>query len=96
MKISSIIITSLFAGVAGAIAGTLFAPDKGAKTRSKVTSKGQEYKDYFMDNFYDIADSVSHPFEDMEDQTIRLSKKAINKAKKSKAEAQQKVNKAIN
>lgn len=96
MKISSIIITSLFAGAAGAIAGTLFAPDKGTKTRNKMAKKGQEYKDYLLDNFYDIADSVSHPFEDMEDQTIRLSKKAIDKAKKTKAEAVKKVNNEIN
>lgn len=90
MKISSVIITTLFAGAAGAIAGTLFAPGKGSKTRNRIARKGQEYKDYVQDNLNDFADSVTHPFEDMEDKTIRLSQKAIEKAKKIKENATQK------
>lgn len=87
MKITSIFVTAVVAGAAGAIAGTLLAPDRGSKTRSKMARKGKLYKDYLIDKVYDLADSVSHPFEDMEDQAMRLSRKAINKAKKIKAEA---------
>lgn len=96
MKISSIIVTGLFAGIAGAIAGTLFAPGKGTKTRNRIADIGQEYKDYLLDNYNDLAESVSHPFEDMEDQTIRLSKKAINKAKKMKKDVNNEVNQKLN
>lgn len=91
MKISSVIVTTIFAGAAGIIAGTLFAPGKGEKTRNRISKKGHEYKDYLVDNFDEIANSVSHPFENAEDQTIRLSEKAIDKAKKIKAEAKQKL-----
>lgn len=96
MKISSIILTSLFVGASGVIAGTLFAPRKGKKTRNNIAKKGQEYTDYLVDNFNEIADSVSHPFENVEDQTIRLSKKAIDKAKKMKEEVNKEVKQKLN
>lgn len=92
MKISSIIATAIFAGAAGAIAGTLFAPGKGSKTRKNLARKGQGYKDYIQDNFDDFADSVSHPFETLEDETMRLSKKAKAKANEVISEVNQKLN----
>ena len=92
MRISSIIVSSVLVGAAGVLAGTLFAPDKGAKTRSKIAKKGVEYKDYLLDNYDDLADSVSHPFESLEDETKRLGKKANKKAKKMKAEVNEKLN----
>lgn len=90
MKLSSIIITGLFAGAAGAIAGTLFAPRKGSKTRNKIARKSHQYKESIKDNINELTDSISHPFEDVEDKTIRLSNKAIDKAKKIKGELNQK------
>lgn len=92
MKISSIIITTLFVGTAGVIAGTLFAPGKGSKTRSRIAKKGQEYKDNMQNNFNDFAESVSHPFESLEDETIRMSEKAKGKAKEIKKKVNQKLN----
>ena len=87
MKTSSIIITSLFLGVGGALAATLFAPNKGAKTRKKIAKRGQEYKDYLVDNYNDLVDTVSHPFENLEEETKRLGKKANAKAKEIKKKA---------
>lgn len=91
MKISSVVLASLIVGAAGALAATLFAPEKGSKTRKQIADKGQEYKDYLRDNYHNLADSVAHPFEDMHDQTIRLSKKALQEAQKIKEEALQKI-----
>lgn len=90
MKTSSIIVTTLFVSAAGVIVVALFAPGKDSKARNKIARKGKLYKDYLMDKFYDFADSVSHPFENLEDKTMRLSNKFNAKANKIKAELDQK------
>lgn len=92
MKTTSIILTTIIAGVGGMLAGTLFAPRKGSKTRRKIAKKGHEYSDYVIDNLNDVSNSIAHPFEGAEDQTIRLSEKAIDKAKKMKENISNKIN----
>lgn len=91
MKISSIVVSTLFVGAAGVIAGALLAPGKGEKPKSKFGRKGQEYKAYLQDNFDEFADFVSHPFENEKDETVRLGKKANAKAKEFKAKVKQKL-----
>lgn len=92
MKVSSIIMTTLFIGASGVIAGILFAPHKGSRTRRKISKKRQEYTDYLGNNINEIADSASQSFENMENQSIRLGEKAIDKAKKVTAEVKRKLN----
>jgi gas vesicle protein len=92
MKMSTIVVSALFVGAAGVIAGALLAPGKGEKPKSKFGRKGQEYKAYLQDNFDEFADFVSHPFENVEDETKRLGKKANARAKKIKAKVKQKLN----
>lgn len=92
MRISSIIVTAFISGAVGAIAGILLAPEKGAKSRKEIAKKGQNYKEYLLENINDFTNSVMHPFEDVEDQAKRLKNNATNKAKKLKANALQKVN----
>lgn len=92
MKTSSLILTVLLTGSAGVIAGTLLAPGKGSKTRNRLAKKSRQYKDYLQDNFDDIADSVSHPFESLEEETMRLGREALAKTKKIKEKVKQGVN----
>ncbi len=89
MKRSSVIITTLIVGAGGVIAATLLSPGKRSKTRNKMVRKGKLYKDYLVDQFYDFANSVSHPFETLQDETMRLSKKANAKAKEIRADVKQ-------
>lgn len=85
MKISSILITSLFIGAAGAITGVLFAPGKGSNTRRKISRNSHKYRDYISENFDDLADSVVHSFENLEDKASRLSKQVRKTAKEIKS-----------
>lgn len=89
MKIKSIITVTLFLGATGIIAGALFAPRKGAKRRSLIARRGQKFRDYIVDNYNDLSDAVSHPFENLEDETIRLRNKAHARMKKVKTEVNQ-------
>jgi len=73
-------------GAAVVIVATLFAPGKASETRNKITRKGKLYRDYMMDNFHDFADSVTHPFENLEDKTMRLSTIVRSKANEMKTE----------
>lgn len=79
MKTTSIVITTLLIGATGVIAGTLFAPNKGSRTRNRIAKKGQGYKDYLVDNINDLSETVSHPFENLNEQKDRLFKKPMPK-----------------
>jgi hypothetical protein len=92
MKTSSVIIATIFAGTAGVITGVLLATGKGAKPKTKFARKSQEYKEFLLDNFNEFTDFVSHPFENLEEETKRLSRRANAKAKRIVPEINQEFN----
>jgi len=64
MKSKKIITAVLLGAAAGAIAGVLFAPDKGSVTREKIKEAGEDLKDTFKDKFNEFVDSVKEKYED--------------------------------
>lgn len=58
------VLLGVLAGVAaGAILGVLFAPDKGTRTRQKITKKGEDYADDLKEKFDDFLGSITEQYE---------------------------------
>lgn len=66
---SNKVLLGILGGVAvGAIAGILFAPDKGSKTRKKITDKGKTYAKDAKGKFTDATKNLTNKYENfMED-----------------------------
>lgn len=86
MKISNIILNVVLASAAGVAVGMLFAPEKGSKTRRKISEKNHQYSDYLVEKLDDFIDSVSHPLESIDHETKRLARKVTKEAKRAARE----------
>lgn len=63
MKVDSKLVLGLLAGAAiGAIAGILFAPDKGSETRKKISKNTSEMGDQLKHSFNDFIDTVKDKY----------------------------------
>jgi gas vesicle protein len=78
MKTGKIVLGTLAGFAIGAIAGILFAPKKGSKTRKQIMNKGNDYVDDLKSKFDEFSDSVTEKFR-------RSKKDAENLAEKGKA-----------
>lgn len=58
------VLLSVLAGVAaGAMAGILFAPEKGARTRRQIVNKGEDYAEGLKDKFDEFVDSLNKKYQ---------------------------------
>jgi gas vesicle protein len=63
---SSKVLLGVLGGVAaGAIAGILFAPSKGSKTRKKIMKKGKNYSDDLKNKFEELYENVTDKYENI-------------------------------
>lgn len=68
VKSSQIFFGALLGLTVGAIAGILFAPAKGAKTRKQIMDKGEEYADALQGKFDHLVESISQSLESTRDE----------------------------
>ncbi len=70
----------VLAGAAtGALAGILFAPAKGSKTRKKITRKGEDYLDAVKEAFNDLLDTITEKFEKVKEDVSEYAENKLGK-----------------
>jgi gas vesicle protein len=76
----------LLAGVAaGALLGVLFAPDKGASTRKKITKKSEDYVDSLKEKFNEFLDTIGEKVDEAKEDVEKVKAKAESIKKDVKA-----------
>jgi gas vesicle protein len=87
MKADSRAVLGFLAGAAiGAIAGILFAPEKGSETRRKISKKTSELGDSLKHTFSDFVDSVKESYTTAKQETEALADKGKSEFKSLKNE----------
>jgi gas vesicle protein len=63
MSTGKVVLGALAGLAVGAIAGILFAPKKGSKTRKQIMNKGEDFVDELKSKFDEVYDTLSEKLE---------------------------------
>lgn len=87
MSSSKILVGFLAGAAVGALAGILFAPDKGSNTRKKIATKSGDITDSVKNSFNDFIDGVKQTYSGAKEDVEELSAKAKSGAAKNDGKA---------
>jgi len=74
------ILLGVLAGVAaGAMAGILFAPAKGSRTRRRILRKGEGYVEELKEKFNEYADTITEKLEMAREEVSAFAQKGNEK-----------------
>ena len=74
------VLLGVLAGVAiGASLGILFAPDKGANLRKKISKKRDKLTEGLENKFDEFVDDISEKFETVKDEAASMARKGEHK-----------------
>lgn len=74
------VVLGTLAGLAiGAIAGILFAPEKGSTSRKQIMDKGNKYLDKLKSKYSELSDSLTEKFESTKKDAEKLAEKGKSK-----------------
>ncbi|HCE57852.1 MAG TPA: hypothetical protein DER09_08540 [Prolixibacteraceae bacterium] len=79
------VVLGLLAGVAaGALAGILFAPAKGSKTRRRILKKGEDYAGDLKDKFDELLEMFKGKMEKVQDEVKDYADKKMNSTEEAR------------
>ncbi|MBK9016390.1 MAG: YtxH domain-containing protein [Saprospiraceae bacterium] len=86
MKDIKNVLLGFLGGVAvGVTLGILYAPDKGAYTRMKISKKGKKYKDDMNGKINDAIENLTKKFDSLKHEVTRMAENGKEKLGKAVA-----------
>jgi gas vesicle protein len=77
------VLIGLLAGAAvGAVAGILYAPDKGEKTRKKIKKQTARYAEDISDSVHEFVEELKSKIENAKDEVTESAKEKVEELKK--------------
>ena len=82
------VVLGILAGIAiGAMAGILFAPEKGSRIRKRIMNKGNDFADELKSKSDDFFESITEKFDATKNETEDMISKGKAKFNEVKKEA---------
>ena len=82
MSSGKVVLGLLAGAAAGALAGILFAPAKGSRTRRRIMNKGENYADSLKNKLNDLLEKTNKKFEKVKEEVADFTEKKMGKTVK--------------